>query len=205
MANLNFENINLNSINIYSNLLVILLFFILIAFYGIFVFFYYRFLAKRDIFELNLKKYNPYEDKTIKSFFSIILFLVEYLLLMPIFVMFWFSIIAVFILILSQQLSINQILLVSASFVGAVRITAYINEDLSRDLAKLFPFTLLAVFLLNPNFFSFSSFLNKISEIPLLLHTIINYVFLIFIVEIILRLLYSIYSYAMKTEEVKDI
>ena len=194
--NFNLTSIDLSSVDIYSNIFIILLFFILIAFYGLFVFFYYRFLAKRDIFELNLAKYNIYNNKGVRVFFTIILFIIEYIFLMPIFVLFWFSILAIFILVLSQELNINQILLISASLVGAVRITAYINEDLSRDLAKLFPFTLLAVFLLNPNFFNFSSLLEKVTEIPMLLNTIANYILLIFIVEIFLRLLYTVYSYA---------
>jgi len=50
---------------------------------------------------------------------------------------------------LNKGLEPSLILLVSAAIIGAVRISSYYNEDLSRELAKFLPLTLLAA-----NFFS---------------------------------------------------
>jgi len=169
-----------------TKLLLAILF---IVFYSGFVFVYYRLLSKRDILELNLRKYNVYKHKYLRMFFGILLFLIEYIMLIPIFVLFWFFILAVFIMLLSQNLSMSNILFIAYSIVGAVRICAYMSEDLARDLAKLFPFVLLSVFLLNPNVFSVG-ILYKLNEIPKLALTIVNYLFVVFLIETGLRLLY---------------
>lgn len=160
-----------------------------IVFYSAFVFLYYRFLSKRDIFELNLKKYNVYKHKYIRMFFAILFFIIEYIILMPIFVLFWFFVLAIFILLLSQNLSIANIVFISYALVAAIRVCSYISEDLARDLAKLFPFVLLSVFLLTPGFFN-ANLLYKLTEIPLLASTILNYLLVVFMVETGLRFLY---------------
>ena len=40
-----------------------------------------------------------------------------------------------------------QLILISISVVTAVRVTAYIDEDLSRDIARILPFALLGLFI----------------------------------------------------------
>ena len=56
------------------------------------------------------------------------------------------------------------------------------SEDLSKDLAKIFPFTVLALFLLKPNFLNVKNLFEKISQIPGLFNNIIIFILFIFIV-----------------------
>ena len=178
----------------YRNYIILGVFIILISFYSIFVWKFYRFLAKRDLLNLNLSQYNQSEHPFLKKFFEVLLFIVEYIIILPIVVFFWFLVISIILLLLAKEQSISNILLISATIVGAVRITAYYNEDLSKDLAKMFPFTILALALLTPNFFDLKGTILKISEIPNLLTNIIFYLIAIMVLEFILRIFFLIMS-----------
>lgn len=117
--------------------------------YGIFIFKFYRFLAKRDIFEHDLTQYNNIEHDFWSKFFDHVLNLIKYILIFPAITFFWFGVLSVLIIILSSEQSFENILMISMALVGAVRVTSYYSEDLSRDMAKTLPFVLLGVFLLD--------------------------------------------------------
>ncbi|MBS3088970.1 hypothetical protein J4402_04310 [Candidatus Pacearchaeota archaeon] len=164
---------------------------IFITIYALFVWKFYRFLAKRDIFKLDLNKYNNSAHPIINKFFKVIFFFLEFLIIFPVIIFFWFGILSLFLLFLSKNQSIDQILLISAGIVGAIRLTAYISEDLSKDLSKMFPFTLLGIFLIDPNFFSIEEFIQKTIQIPLFIQEVFLYLFFIFLIEVIIRLLFT--------------
>ena len=190
-------NNSLNSISSlfpepYKSYLVLGIFILLISIYSIFVWKFYRFLAKRDLLELNLNQYNNSEHPFLKKFFEVLLFIAEYIIILPVVVFFWFFVISIILLLLAKEHSISNILLISATMVGAVRISAYYNEDLSKDLAKLFPLTVLAVAFLTPNFFDLNDTISKISEIPNLFTNIIFYLIAIVILEFVLRIFFLI-------------
>ena len=190
-------NNSLNSISSlfpepYKSYLVLGIFILLISIYSIFVWKFYRFLAKRDLLELNLNQYNNSDHPFLKKFFEVLLFIAEYIIILPVVVFFWFFVISIILLLLAKEHSISNILLISATMVGAVRISAYYNEDLSKDLAKLFPLTILAVAFLTPNFFDLNDTISKISEIPNLFTNIIFYLIAIVILEFVLRIFFLI-------------
>ena len=190
-------NNSLNSISSlfpepYKSYLVLGIFILLISIYSIFVWKFYRFLAKRDLLELNLNQYNNSDHPFLKKFFEVLLFIAEYIIILPVVVFFWFFVISIILLLLAKEHSISNILLISATMVGAVRISAYYNEDLSKDLAKLFPLTILAVAFLTPNFFDLNDTISKISEIPNLFTNTIFYLISIVILEFILRIFFLI-------------
>ena len=190
-------NNSLNSISSlfpepYKSYLVLGIFILLISIYSIFVWKFYRFLAKRDLLELNLNQYNNSEHPFLKKFFEVLLFIAEYIIILPVVVFFWFFVISIILLLLAKEHSISNILLISATMVGAIRISAYYNEDLSKDLAKLFPLTVLAVAFLTPNFFDLNNTISKISEIPNLFTNIIFYLIAIVILEFVLRIFFLI-------------
>ena len=176
----------------YRAYVILAIYTLIIAIYSIFVWKFYRFLAKRDLLELNLKRYNHSEHPGLKKFFTSLFYLLEYLIILPIIVFLWFSILAVFILLLSENQAIEHILLISASVVASVRLTAYFSEDLSKDLAKIFPFTILVVFLLNPDSFSITTIIQSIGEIPQLMGNILAYLIFIIGLEAIMRLIFLI-------------
>lgn len=173
-----------------------------IAVYAIFVWEFYTMLAKRDLLELNLKKYNRTEHPFLNKLFASLLYLAEYIIILPVVTVFWFAVLSLFLLLLSKGQTVQQILLVSAGIVTAIRLTSYFKEGLSRDLAKIFPFTVLVIFLLEPNFFSIQEFTSRLLEIPSFLQHIVFYIGIIAGIEIIIRFFYLILDmiFTRKTE-----
>lgn len=163
---------------------------IIIAVYSIFIWFFYRFLARKDVLQLNLAKYNVYKHSGVIKFFRVIFFIVEFIIITPIAIFFWFTILSVFLIVLAKELEVGVVILICASFISAIRITAYFNEDLSKDLAKLVPFTLLGVVILTPGFLELETTIQRITQIPLFMNTAFYYLLFIIGLEIILRLFY---------------
>ncbi len=177
---------------------------ILILMYSIFIWKFYRFLASRDIIQLNLSQYNYSSHPVIEKFAAVGLYALEYLIILPFLVFFWFSIFSIFLLVLSESQNTLQILLISAAIIASTRVTSYISEDLSKDLAKILPFTILAAFILGSSFFNTEGVIDKISQIPSLFDNIITFVVFIFIIEFIFRLLFSVFQFVKSKDEDDD-
>lgn len=180
-----------------ENILLTLGFFtIIIVLYSFFVYVFYRFLARKNIINLNLNKYNHYHNPTAMKFFAALFYIIEYLVLLPIVTFFWFAVLAVLTLILSQGMSTATVLIISAALVAAVRITSFISEDLSRDLAKMLPFGLLSIAITSAAGFigATTSAVSRFSEIPALLENIPYYLVFIVGVELAMRILSFIFS-----------
>jgi len=173
--------------------LELLVFTISIFFYAAFVWIFYKNLAKRDIFKLDLSKYDLPEVKwrRIKKASSTFLYILKYGILLPFYVVFWFVILSIFLFVMAKDISVRQIALVSMAFVSTVRITSYFKEDLSHDLAKLLPFALLAITLVDPNFFSWDLLQNRLSAFPSLGWEILQFITFSILLEWTLRILYS--------------
>lgn len=93
---------------------------------------------------------------------------------------------------LAQDLSIKSVFLVSSSLIIAVRIAAYYNEELVKDLAKLLPFALLGIFLISPTFFSVNGVMQRLSKNPNFIIQIAVFVLVAIAVETTLSTLYLI-------------
>lgn len=163
------------------------------AVYSIFIFEFYRFLATRDVFALNLQQYGHKKYSWLKKLISIILYITEYLLIFPLFVFLWFAVISVLLMVLARGQTADGILLISMALVATVRICSYYNESLSKDLAKMVPFALLAIFLLDINYFSWSASLEIVKGLPLLWETLLYYLVSIIGLEFILRIITFIF------------
>ncbi len=172
-----------------------------IVIYSIFIFKFYRFIASRDIFKLNLRQYSESFMGFLGNILSGIFYVIEYLLLFPLFAFLWSSFLAVVLMALSRA-EVGTTLMISIALVAAIRVTAYYNEELSKDLAKMIPFALLGVFLIDMSYFSFEIFIVKIKTIPLLGQQLLYYLGFVIVVELILRILYTIVS-PFKSEESK--
>tara|TARA_Y100000034_G_C6865103_1_gene394193 strand:+ start:32 stop:676 length:645 start_codon:yes stop_codon:yes gene_type:complete len=177
------------------------IFIVLVTLYAIFVWKFYRFLGKRDLLELNLNRYNRTEHAFTSKFFAVVLFFVEYIIILPIVVFFWFIVIALMLLVLAEEQTIGDILLKSAVIVGVVRIASYYKEDLARDLAKVFPFTILVFALLTPQSLDLQAMFLKLSLVPGLLSNVLIYLLVIASLEFILRVVYLIMP---PTEEIVE-
>jgi hypothetical protein len=165
--------------------------------YGIFVYHFYKFLSKRDIFSFNLEK--KIAQRTFKSSGKkksvaprTVAFITTKLFIFPFVIFLWFLGYSSFMFLLVQNMPTETIFLVSSGLIIAIRISAYYNEDLSKDMAKLIPFTLLGIFLINPQFYSFSDSLSRLLEIPYFIIQVASFIILAMIVEIIFSTLYLI-------------
>jgi hypothetical protein len=140
-----------------------LIFFCLgIAVYAVFIFNFYRFLARKDIFEMDFTKYAQARFRFVRTFLHLIFYIGKYLILFPFVAFAWFALLTVLLTFLAKTQSIESILLVAMAVLSAIRITSYYNEDLSRDLAKMLPFALLGVYIVDLSYFSFSTSLDAL-------------------------------------------
>lgn len=159
-----------------------------IVFYSLFIWFFYRFLARKDLLKLNLSKYDKDEDANEKKFLAILLYILEFIIITPIIIFIWFAIFSMFLIIFAKDMEVERIMLICAALISAVRITAYFKEELSKELAKLVPLTLLAVIIATPGFFEITATITRISQLPLFFGSAFYYLLFIFAWEILLRL-----------------
>jgi len=199
------NNFNLSILEIYNSFVSVLpkfahdvinlfLLVLLIVIYSVITWHGYRFIAKKDPLKLNLNKYNHSEQNFVfklkKSFF----YFVEYLLISPLIIFAGFSVFTILLTVLTETSNSNSILIASAAIVGAIRITSYYKEDLSKELAKFLPFTLLAISILNLGIFNIEKIISHSNQIPNLFNHIIYYLLFIIILEITLRFFDFIFS-----------
>jgi hypothetical protein len=165
------------------------LFFIslVIVIYAIFIWKFYRWIAKKDLLELNLRKYNrtqhPFFAKSLAGLF----YFIEYLVILPLVVFIWFFMFTFFLMLLTENIPLQTLLVISATIITAIRMTAYYREDLSKDLAKLLPFTLLGVSITQSGAFSFGKIITHLFAIPEFFNYIAVYLLFIMSIEFILR------------------
>ena len=160
--------------------------------YSVFVWYFYKSLSKRDLFKINLSKYSLPETKhkTLGKLGSVLKYILKYGIIFPIYILVWFAVLSMFLLILTEEATVNQILIISIVFVSTVRISSYFKEDLSNDLAKLIPFVLLGVSLTDINFFVIETTVARLSEISTLWSDILQFLVFSVLLEWLLRLFY---------------
>lgn len=156
--------------------------------YTIFIWYFYRFIARREIFPLQLQKYIPTGRKVL----NILAYILEYLIIFPILVFFWFSVFSFFMILLAKDLEVETILMTTMALVTTIRITSYYKEDISIEISKLIPFAFLAIFLINPSFFSIKIVSERFLEVYSFGLYIFRFAIFTITVEWTLRLLYLI-------------
>ncbi len=134
------------------------------AVYAVFVFRFYRFVASRDMFALDLSEYEGSRHRWVRGFMHLVLYSTKYVILFPAFAFFWFVVLTLILTLLTKGRSFSDILLIALVTVSAIRVTAYYNEDLSRDLAKILPFAVLALFLIDASFFQINESLDVLKQ-----------------------------------------
>lgn len=161
---------------------------IAIAVYSGFVFMFYRILAKKDLLTLDLSKYADDFGGKVKKYLRSILFVIQYIVIIPIMIAFWTLVLAVILTLLSDSSDHARNALIATSVVGAVRILAYWTEDLSRDVAKMLPFAVLGVYLVSSTSVQWSEFKELIESLPELAKSFFSSLVLLAILETILRI-----------------
>jgi hypothetical protein len=153
---------------------------ILIAIYAILIYHFYRYIARRDCFK-------PSKRERTKLFGFL-----KYAFLFPFVAILFFMGFSMIFIFLTESENIGAILTTAFAIIIAIRITAYYTEDLSKDVAKMLPFAILGIFLVDPEYFTIESAMDKINILPEFVNVIAQYILLIIIVEWILRAVLNI-------------
>jgi len=116
----------------------------------------------------------------------------KYFFLFPFVAIIFFLGFSLLLLFLTANLDVSMVLSTSFAIILAIRITTYYSEDLSKDVAKMLPFALLGVFLVNPSYFNFDVTMDNINSLPQHVNIFVVYIFFMIIVEWILRIALTI-------------
>lgn len=172
---------------------IISLFYLIIsiAIYSVIIYHFYRYIARRDCFK-------PSDRKHSKS-----IGFCKYFFLFPFVAMAFFMGFSLMLIFLTKNYEIDALLSTSFAIIVAIRITAYYTEDLSKDVAKMLPFALLGVFLVDPTYFTVDIVNQRINSLPEYVNMILQFLFLIIIVEWILRIALVLRYRILPVKEVK--
>ena len=158
--------------------------------YAVFVFKFYRFVAARDMFGLDLSKNDEMRDAAVWDLIFLVWYAVRYIVLFPAFAFFWFAVLTLILVFLSEDRDLSTILMIAMATVSAIRVSAYYNEELSRDLAKILPFAVLGVFIIDTSFFNIQSSLVTLQEISEHREIIVYYLMFLVVLEFALRFVF---------------
>ncbi len=179
---------------IFMNLFLLTIF---VAIYVIFIWKLHIFISTKNILRLNLNKYNRAAHPILVKVVAGFLYFLEYIIILPILIFFWFLIFAILLIFIARGMEPNSIILLAALTIAILRIISYIpqyGESASAETAKVIPFTLLAIGLTEPLFFNSEEIIKRVLDIPQLFQGISPYIFFIIAVELILRSLTFIVS-----------
>lgn len=176
------------------------------AAYAFFIFKFYRFVASRDMFEMDLSRYEESRFKVVRGFLHIVMYIAKYLILFPVIAFFWFAVLTMILAFLSKEQPFSEVLLMALATVCAIRISAYYSEDLSKDLAKILPFAVLAIFLIDASFFTVRESLEVLKEARHHSEDIIYYLLFLVAMEFTLRVIMGWFAFlfAMKARIIRD-
>ena len=130
-----------------------------------------------------------------QSTLHLILYVVKYIILFPIFAFSWFAVMTLILAFLAKGQTFSETLLIALATVSAIRATSYYNEDLSRDLAKILPFAVLGIFLINASFFTVSESLEVLKDARFYSENILYYLTFLIVLEFALRLLMGVITF----------
>jgi hypothetical protein len=167
-----------------------------IAVYGIIIGTFYKNFSKEKFFELKRKKGEGLIDEGL----HLLAFIAKYTFAFPLITFVWFMFLTLFLVFLGTQ-GAAEVMYIAIAVVAATRITAYWDEEISEDLAKLLPIALLGYFLGNPSVLDAAVFEHKFFEITQVLPLSIPYFTYIIALEWSLRALVGIKDFVGEYKE----
>jgi hypothetical protein len=163
------------------------------AIYAVFIFRFYRFIAGRDMFNLDFSKHDNSSIPVLRDLLHLVGYVAKYVILFPACAFFWFAVLTLMLSFLSEGREMSDILLIALATVSTIRVCAYYDEDLSRDLAKILPFAVLAIFLIDTTFFDVEASLEVLRQTRSLAETIFYYLAFLIALEFGLRFVYGLF------------
>ncbi|MFB6246779.1 MAG: hypothetical protein ABEI74_04280 [Candidatus Pacearchaeota archaeon] len=197
------EVITNNFGNFYSNVVgglsqqgqtfvTLLLLTVLVSVYAVLVWKFYVLISTKNILRLNLNKYNTSSHPILEKTIAGALYVVEYLVILPVLIYVSFIFLTILLSIISRHIEPQLIVLISAITIASVRATAYIpryGESVSKEIAKVVPLTMLVVGFTQPDFFKPEGITQSLIKIPEAISIAGTYIVFIVILELALRLL----------------
>lgn len=148
-----------------------------IAVYTMIVFAFYQPLSARE----------PYHTRARPGWKGRVIHALEDVFVFPLMGFAYFALLALSLFLLSKSQSTAQILLLSMGVVVGVRVTAHVHPFASVDLAKLLPWSLFAIILVDPGYLSFSATFARIAEAAYMAPVLAQYFVLFILIEAGLR------------------
>ena len=159
-----------------------------VAIYAVCIFNLYRFMSRKNIFNLDFSKYEESSHPALTKTLHLIFYIAKYLLIFPLFAFFWFGVLVVMVAFLSKTKEVEDLLLIAMAVLTSVRVTSYYTEDLSRDIAKMLPFALLGIFLIDLRYFDLSTSTALLNQVREEWKSIFYYWVFVILLELVLRL-----------------
>ena len=159
-----------------------------VAIYAIVIFNLYRFMSRKDIFNLDFSNFEERSHPVFRKTLHLLFYIAKYLLIFPLFAFLWFGILVVMVAFLSKTKEVDDLLLIAMAVLTSVRVTSYYTEDLSRDIAKMLPFALLGIFLIDLRYFDLSTSTELLNRAGAEWESIFYYWVFVILLEFILRI-----------------
>jgi hypothetical protein len=127
-----------------------------IAIYSLFVWYFYRFISRRAALTEIIRHFDKRENR---SRATIIIHSIMYIILFPIIIFVWFTVLAFFIYIIAEGMPLYIAIFISMTIIAVVRVLSYYREEAAKEVAKMIPYAILSFLLTsvaiyaNPNFF----------------------------------------------------
>ena len=158
-----------------------------IAIYAIVVFNLYRYMPRKDIFNLDFSRFEESKHPALSRVLHLIFYVAKYVLLFPLVAFAWFGVLVVMVAFLSKTQEVQDLLLIAMAVLSSIRVTSYYTEDLSRDIAKILPFALLGIFLIDLNYFELEESLALLEVVGTEWRIIVYFWLFIVALELVLR------------------
>lgn len=158
-----------------------------VGIYAILIFNLYRFMSRRDIFNLDFSKFGESRHPALSKTLHFVFYVIKYVLFFPLFAFAWFGVLVVMVAFLSKTKEVEDLLLIAMAVLASVRVTSYYTEELSRDIAKMLPFALLGIFLIDLRYFDVDTSLALLDRVGAEWRSIFYYWLFIVVLEFVLR------------------
>lgn len=164
--------------------------------YALFIFNFYKFVSSKDVFSLDVSRYEQSKYHAARVFLHVVLYAGKYLFIFPVVAFFWFAAFTILLSFLAPNRDFSDILLVAMAVVATIRVSSYITEELSRDLAKILPFAVLGIFIINVSFFKSSESFEVLKQADDNREAILYYLGFSIALEFALRFLSAVFAKA---------
>lgn len=151
----------------------------------------YMHLSKKDVFNIPRPEKN---DSRMKRFFMNAAYFLKYVVIFPAYSFIWFVVFSTILILMTNSANPESILFLGIVLIASIRVTAYLSERMSEDMAKLFPLTFFSSILINPGFLTlnFSAIrdffsISALKESLVLVPYYLKYLLFIILIEWLLR------------------